>query len=86
MFSEKINIPVLAPLINNAKNKIVAKIIGLTLYVVDCWPLLLQTIFYLKIQEKNITFSAIQCSSDEGPLKQKFEKKDPTFRKACGTV
>ena len=53
-FIEKINIPVLATLINNAKNKIVAKMVGLTLYVVDCWPLLLQTIFCLKIQEKNI--------------------------------
>lgn len=52
MFIEKINIPVLAPIINNAKEEIVAKMVGLTLYVVDCWPLLLQTIFYLKIQEK----------------------------------
>ena len=53
MFIEKIYyIPVLAPLINNAKHKIVAKMVGFTLYVVDCWPLLLQTIFYLKIQEK----------------------------------
>lgn len=58
MFIEKKSIPVLAPLINNAKNKILAKMVGLTLCVVDCWPLLLQTIFYLKIQEKNITFSA----------------------------
>ena len=86
MFKEKIYIPVFAPLINNAKNKIEAKMVGLTLYVVDCWPPLLQTIFYLKIQEKNTTFSGNRCSSDEGAPEQKFEKKDPIFRKACGTV
>ena len=30
MFIEKTNIPVLAPIINNAKKKIVAKMVGLT--------------------------------------------------------
>ena len=46
--------------------------VGLTLCVVDCWPLLLQTIFYLKIQQKNITLSANQCSSDEGATPKKI--------------
>jgi len=81
MFIEKTSIPVLAPLINNVKNKILAKMVGLTLCVVDCWPLLLQTIFYLKIQEKNITFTANQCSSDEGAPKQNLKRKIQYFEK-----
>lgn len=55
--------------------------VGLTLCVVDCWPLLLQTIFYLKIQEKNITFTANQCSSDEGAPKQNLKRKIQYFEK-----